>query len=76
MHAPCSNVVLWRVPGTTAGPARKLSALPRLLKRIPTAVAVVRSAGGNHAEDTADGAENTTTPATPFRIAHRWLILE
>ena len=50
--------------------------LPRLLKRIPTAVAVVRSAGGNQAEETAEGTEKTTTPATPFRMAHRWLMLQ
>ena len=55
--------------GTIAGASKKLTAFPRLLNTIAIPVAVVRSPGGNHAEDTAEGAENTITPAMPFRIA-------
>ena len=58
--------------GTTAGASKKLTALPKLLNTIAIPVAVVRSPGGNQAEDTADGAENTITPAIPFRIAQIW----
>ena len=39
-------------------------------------VAVVLSPGGNHADETADGAENMTIPAIPFRIAQIWLNLD
>ena len=39
-------------------------------------VAVVLSPGGNHADETADGAENITIPAIPFRIAQIWLNLD
>ena len=55
--------------GTIAGPAKKLKALPKLFETIATPVAMVRSSGGNQAADTAGGAENTTTPAIPFRMA-------
>ena len=58
--------------GTIAGASKKLTAFPKLLKTIAIPVAVVRSPGGNQAEDTADGAENTTTPAIPFKIAQMW----
>ena len=62
--------------GTIAGAIKKLAALPKLLKTKAIPVAVVRSLGGNQAEDTADGAENTTMPAIPFKIAQIWHILK
>lgn len=55
--------------GTIDGAAKKLAALPKLLNTSAIPVAVVRSLGGNHAEETADGAENTTIPAIPLVIA-------
>ena len=39
-------------------------------------MAVVRSRGGNQAAERAEGAENTTIPATPFRMALMWQILK
>ena len=54
-----------------AGAAKKLAALPRLLNTRAMPVAVVRSLGGNHAEETAEGAEKTTMPAIPLKIAHK-----
>ena len=45
--------------------------LPKLLKTSAIPVAVVRSLGGNQAEETADGAEKTTIPDTPFIIAQK-----
>ena len=59
-----------------AGAHKKLKALPKLLKTSAMPVAVVRSFGGNQADDTAEGAENTTIPAIPLRIAHKWHILK
>ena len=55
--------------GTIEGASKKLTAFPKLLNTIAIPVAVVLSPGGNHAEDTAEGAENTIIPAIPFRIA-------
>ena len=62
--------------GTIPGAARKLKALPKLLKTNAIPVAVVRSFGGNQADETADGAENTIIPAIPLQIAHMWHILK
>ena len=56
-------------PGTIEGAAKKLTALPRLLNTNAIPVAVVLSPGGNQAEESADGAENTMIPAMPFKIA-------
>ena len=39
-------------------------------------MAVVRSFGGNQAEEWAEGAEKTIIPAIPFRIAQMWHILQ
>ena len=50
--------------------------MPKLLKTSAIPVAVVRSFGGNQAEDKADGAEKTIIPAIPFSIAHMWHILQ
>ena len=58
--------------GTIAGANKKLTAFPKLLNTIAIPVAVVLSPGGNQAEETAEGAEKTTIPAIPFRIAQRW----
>ena len=55
--------------GTMPGAAKKLAALPKLLNTKAMPVAVVRSLGGNHADETAEGAENTTMPAMPLVIA-------
>ncbi len=68
----CPSSVLFGAggSGTTAGASRKLTALPRLFRTMATPVAVVRSSGGNQAAETAEGAENTMMPATPFRMAH------
>ena len=66
--------MLWG-SGTIAGASKKLTAFPKLLNTIATPVAVVRSPGENQAEETADGAENTTIPAIPFKMAQRWDIL-
>ena len=51
------------------GAAKKLAALPKLLNTKAIPVAVVRSLGGNQADETAEGAENTTIPAMPLVIA-------
>ena len=51
------------------GAAKKLAALPKLLNTKAIPVAVVRSLGGNQADETAEGAENTTIPAIPLVIA-------
>ena len=50
--------------------------MPKLLKTSAIPVAMVRSFGGNQAEDTAEGAENTIIPAIPLHIAHMWHILK
>ena len=64
---------LWYVgSGTIAGPAKKLKALPKLFETMAIPVAIVRSSGGNQAAETAGGAENTTTPAIPFKMAQMW----
>ena len=39
-------------------------------------MAVVRSRGGNQAAERAEGAENTTIPATPFKMALMWQKVE
>ena len=61
--------------GTMIGPIKKLKALPRLLKAMETAVAVVRSLGGNQAAERAEGAEKTTIPAAPLVMPQKWAIL-
>lgn len=69
----CHRVPL--VPGTMAGPKRNDTALPKLLNTMATPVAVVRSSGGNQADETAEGAEKMTIPAIPFKMAQIWHIL-
>lgn len=59
-----------------AGAAKKLAAFPKLLKTKAMPVAVVLSWGGNQAEERAEGAENITIPAIPFKIAQIWHILQ
>ena len=66
----CIPYLLSGGSGTIDGASRKLTAFPKLLNTIAIPVAVVLSPGGNQAEDTAEGAENTIIPAIPFRIAH------
>ena len=75
-HVKLIKLVMLLGSGTIAGAIKKLAALPKLLKTKAIPVAVVRSLGGNQAEDTADGAENTTMPAIPFKIAQIWHILK
>ena len=75
-HVKLFKSVVLLGSGTIDGASKKLAALPKLLKTKAIPVAVVRSLGGNHAEDTADGAENTTMPAIPFKMAQIWHILK
>jgi len=48
--------------GTIAGPTAKAMAIPKYPASVPIAVAVVRSAGGNHVADTSGGAPMATGP--------------
>ena len=48
--------------GTTTGPTVNAMAIPKYPPNDPIAVAVVRSAGGNHVADTRGGAPRATGP--------------
>jgi len=48
--------------GTIAGPTANATAIPKYPANEPIAVAVVRSAGGNHVADTRGGAPRATGP--------------
>ena len=69
-------MVSWSTPPTRFGPITKDNATPREPQSDATAVAVVLSLRGNHADDSSGGAACVTGPPSPLRNCPAVIVLK